>query len=92
VNYLKTTEDWTKNNGKYIPLASTWLNAKGWLDEIPQTRGNGQSRTVIGKYARDNRYHAPEEPDDGEVRDVAYYQNLTKKIREQEAANARKQS
>jgi len=90
VEKQKKLDQWTKDGGQFIPNPTTWLNQGRWDDELP--KGNGQSRTVIGKYARDNRYHAPEEPDDGEVRDVAYYQNLTKKIREQEAANARKQS
>jgi len=26
--------DWIKENGKYVPYASTWLNANGWEDEI----------------------------------------------------------
>jgi hypothetical protein len=34
VNILKKTSDWKKENGKYIPYPSTWLNAKGWEDEI----------------------------------------------------------
>ena len=60
VNYLKTTEDWTKNNGKYIPLASTWLSAKGWLDEIPQTRGNGQTKVPDRNRIRaDHEYDEP---------------------------------
>lgn len=29
----KTSVDWTKEGGKYIPYPATWLNAKGWLDE-----------------------------------------------------------
>lgn len=31
---LKTTEQWTKKNGQYIPYPTTWLNAKGWEDEV----------------------------------------------------------
>jgi len=30
----KTSVDWTKEKGKYIPYPATWLNAKGWEDEI----------------------------------------------------------
>ena len=26
--------DWQKDNGQYIPYPATWLNAKGWEDEI----------------------------------------------------------
>lgn len=28
------TEDWTKNNGQFIPLPATWLNGERWEDEI----------------------------------------------------------
>jgi hypothetical protein len=30
----KTSEDWTKEGGKYIPHPATWLNRKGWEDEF----------------------------------------------------------
>lgn len=36
INLLKTTEQWKTADGKYIPYPSTWLNAKGWEDEIEQ--------------------------------------------------------
>lgn len=29
----KRSEQWTKDNGKFIPYPATWLNAKGWEDE-----------------------------------------------------------
>ena len=29
----KTSADWAKNGGQYIPYPSTWLNAKGWEDD-----------------------------------------------------------
>ncbi len=34
IKLLKQTEQWQTNNGKFIPYPSTWLNAKGWEDEI----------------------------------------------------------
>lgn len=34
---LKKTEQWEKNNGQYIPYPASWLNAKGWEDEINDT-------------------------------------------------------
>lgn len=34
---LKETEDWKKQNGQFIPYPASWLNAKGWLDEISKT-------------------------------------------------------
>ncbi len=33
VKKLELSEDWTKENGKYIPYPASWLNAKGWEDE-----------------------------------------------------------
>lgn len=34
IEAAKTSEDWLKDNGKYIPHPSSWLNSKGWEDEI----------------------------------------------------------
>ncbi len=39
----KTSADWAKNGGQYIPYPSTWLNAKGWEDEHDE-RGIGNNR------------------------------------------------
>lgn len=33
----KRSEAWTKDNGKFVPMASTWLNNKRWTDEIQQS-------------------------------------------------------
>ena len=30
----KKSPQWTKNNGQYIPMPSTWLNGKRWEDEV----------------------------------------------------------
>ena len=32
----KASEQWTKDRGKYIPMASTWLNQERWEDEYEQ--------------------------------------------------------
>jgi len=34
IEIYKKTTDWTKDNGKWIPLPATWLRAKRWEDEI----------------------------------------------------------
>lgn len=39
----KQSEQWMKDEGKYIPHASTWLNGKRWKDEI----------TVVEDWKRD---------------------------------------
>jgi len=33
----KRSESWTKSNGQYIPMASTWLNNKRWTDELQKS-------------------------------------------------------
>ncbi len=33
---FKRTKQWQKNNGQFIPLATTWLNGKRWEDEIQE--------------------------------------------------------
>lgn len=41
VERAKTQDDWRKDNGKFIPYPATWLNGKGWLDDVaakPQLR------------------------------------------------------
>ncbi len=30
----KSSEEWIKDKGKWIPYPATWLNAKGWEDEV----------------------------------------------------------
>ncbi len=34
----KKSAEWQKDGGQYIPHPSTWLNAKGWEDELPVSR------------------------------------------------------
>ncbi len=36
IEQAKTSQDWLKDNGQYIPYPATWLNAKGWEDEYTQ--------------------------------------------------------
>ena len=31
---VKQTEQWEKDNGKFIPYPATWLNQERWTDEI----------------------------------------------------------
>lgn len=33
IEKAKKSNDWLKDNGKFIPYPATWLNAKGWEDE-----------------------------------------------------------
>lgn len=31
----KHCDQWTRNNGRYIPDPTTWLNGRMWEDELP---------------------------------------------------------
>jgi 5-methylcytosine-specific restriction endonuclease McrA len=46
----KTSDDWTKDAGKYIPYPASWLNAEGWEDEptkVVPIRLQQPARTTI---------------------------------------------
>ncbi len=34
IERAKTSRDWKKESGQFIPYPASWLNAKGWEDEI----------------------------------------------------------
>jgi hypothetical protein len=34
IEELKKTQDWIKEDGKYIPHPATWINQKRWTDEL----------------------------------------------------------
>jgi uncharacterized protein YdaU (DUF1376 family) len=38
IEKYKTTDQWKKDNGKFIPHAATWLNQRRWEDEITPIR------------------------------------------------------
>lgn len=39
VNRQKNSQQWTKENGRYIPNPATWLNQGRWEDELPGAAG-----------------------------------------------------
>ncbi len=39
IGRAKTSREWLKDGGQYIPHPSTWLNAAGWEDEYGQSNG-----------------------------------------------------
>lgn len=41
----KRSEQWTKNNGQFIPYPSSWLNGHMWEDETEQTNTVGERFT-----------------------------------------------
>ncbi len=44
---LIASEDWKKNNGQFIPYPATWLNAKGWLDEVKPAPAADHKRDAV---------------------------------------------
>lgn len=50
INKSKTTEDWLKEKGKFIPFPASWLNGKRWLDEETEHHplaGKVSDKTII---------------------------------------------
>lgn len=37
IEVQKQSEQWTKNNGQFIPNPTTWLNQGRWEDELPES-------------------------------------------------------
>jgi hypothetical protein len=48
---LKTAPEWLKENGQFIPYPYTFLNAKGWEDEVANT-SPCQSRIQDGRFLK----------------------------------------
>ena len=44
IAYLKTTEQWKKDDGKFIPHPQTWLNGRRWEDETAQPPKKEETR------------------------------------------------
>ncbi len=55
----KTSDDWLKDDGKYIPYPATWLNAKGWEDEVKRGGQDGKARQSSRTLPK--HYRTPEE-------------------------------
>ena len=48
VNRLCLSEQWTRENGKFIPYPATWLNRGGWEDELESSK-TGESHLQDAK-------------------------------------------
>lgn len=51
VELKKKSLSWLKDEGQFIPHASTWLNAKGWEDEIETNHKPTTSGRTLGGYS-----------------------------------------
>ena len=61
IEQFKETDDWKKEDGRYIPYPTTWLNGKRWEDEIethqenvPEWFGKEINRKNISKEDEEN--------------------------------------
>lgn len=48
----KKTFDWTKNNGQFVPMASTWINGERWNDQIAEP--------IPGHTEQQSQFNGPE--------------------------------
>jgi hypothetical protein len=42
IEQASKSDDWLKDSGTFIPYPATWLNARGWEDEIKQEKSDGK--------------------------------------------------
>jgi len=49
IEELKKTKQWQKENGQFIPYPSTWLNSKGWEDEVDKNEKNNNVPIWLNK-------------------------------------------
>lgn len=47
VEQAKTSADWTSEGGRYVPYPASWLNAKGWEDEIAGAPQGGERKPAL---------------------------------------------
>lgn len=50
VERQKCSDQWTRDNGQYIPHPTTWLNQGRWDDVLPENDG-GRYRDQTGGWA-----------------------------------------
>lgn len=50
----RVSRDWTKDDGQYVPMASTWLNGERWTDVLkPAAAGKSSSYTNLPTHTPD---------------------------------------
>lgn len=47
------SRDWTKDDGQYVPMASTWLNGERWHDELAPATGKTSTFTNLPQHEAD---------------------------------------
>ncbi|AJO76477.1 helix-turn-helix domain-containing protein [Pseudomonas sp. MRSN 12121] len=57
------SEDWTKDRGRYVPNAATWLNGERWTDELlPASGAKPSAYTGLPTHTPDMYQEAPNGP------------------------------
>lgn len=46
----RLSRDWTKDDGQYVPMASTWLNGERWHDELAPATGKTSTFTNLPQH------------------------------------------
>ncbi|WP_282352907.1 helix-turn-helix domain-containing protein [Pseudomonas sp. PS01303] len=46
----RISRDWTKDDGQYVPMASTWLNGERWHDELAPATGRTSTFTNLPQH------------------------------------------
>lgn len=54
----KLTIDWQKQNGRYIPYPATWLNARGWENEVSPQEIIDVSENSVSRFLAVKLYEA----------------------------------
>ena len=50
----RLSRDWTKDDGQYVPMASTWLNGERWTDElVPASAAKNSAYTDLPKHTEE---------------------------------------
>lgn len=61
VRAAKASEQWRRENGRFIPNPATWINQGRWDDELPQSAGTSDSSSPEGTLAILRRMYSESE-------------------------------
>jgi DNA replication protein DnaC len=53
----KRSQNWTKENGAFVPYAATWLNDERWTDELRPQNGHHDRRHITDDWDRYKAEH-----------------------------------
>ena len=57
IERAKKSEQWNRENGRFIPYPATWLNAQGWEDELePQNKAKAQTTYDIEAFEQSGAF------------------------------------